>query len=637
MHEPLDPHLPNSESLRSNMFRDVPAWAISMGVHVVILLILGSFTHVVLLDDPRTALTSTMDEDINQEEFKFDVTVTDQLGNESDLNKLSPSQAMAQNKGDAPDTELDQQLEEDNFTVEIPITQALQQPAEANLTEVVDIAGETDHPGGVEGAMDRITFELLASLKEKPTFALWMFDASQSLNARREAIANRFENVYKQLNTVNKGRFGALKTGVVSYGKSVNFITPAPVDDVEDVVKAVRDIKPDTSGQEYVFSALEVAMNKWIGLRTKQRRNMMVIIVTDERGDDIEKLESVIQFAKRYGIRCYCVGNGASFGKQKGPVEYTFPDGYKETYYNIADMGPESAFPERLQLAFWGNAQRSRKLEWVSSGYGPYALTRLCGETGGLYLVSEPPLGGAQVEYSVMRNYAPDYRPIRMLESDVKRSPAKMALVAAATSSGASNIPTPTLAFRADTDTVLRQELTEAQKPLAVLDYRLNQILTQLQLGEKARASLTEPRWRASFDLAMGRALAMRARAYGYNYVLAEMKANPKSFETKGNNQWRLVPSKEITAGPNVKKLAKKAEEYLKRVVDDHEGTPWAMLAANELSQPLGWEWKEAKIVIPKGMNGNGNEDNPRLLLAEEEQRRRQMQQQQKRRQPPKL
>ena len=86
------------------MFRDVPAWAISMGVHFVLLLILGSFTHITLLESSRTVLESTMDEEMDQEEYKFSATVVDQIGNESDLNRRSPSQQMAQNKGANPDT-----------------------------------------------------------------------------------------------------------------------------------------------------------------------------------------------------------------------------------------------------------------------------------------------------------------------------------------------------------------------------------------------------------------------------------------------------------------------------------------------------------------------------------------------------
>ena len=152
----------------------------------------------------------------------------------------------------------------------------------------------------------------------------------------------------------------------------------------------------------------------------------------------------------------------------------------------------------------------------------------------------------------------------------------------------------PRLDFRSDNDTVLRQELTEAQKPIADLDLSLDSLLRILETGEKDRAKIKEARWKASYDLAVGRTLALRVRAFGYNTMLAEMKANPKRFETPGNNKWNLVSSKDLSTGAAIKKMASKANEYLSHVIDDHPGTPWALLAEREKNVPLGWEWKES-------------------------------------------
>jgi len=182
------------------------------------------------------------------------------------------------------------------------------------------------------------------------------------------------------------------------------------------------------------------------------------------------------------------------------------------------------------------------------------------------------------------------------------------------------------VAFRSDTDTVLRQEITEAQKPAAEFDYKMRELLTMLEQGEKDRDKLDTSRWQASYDLAMGRVLAMTVRAFGYNTVLAEMKSSPKSFEKEGSNQWKLVPSNKVNAGPAVKKLKSRANEYLTRVVDGHPGTPWAMLAERELGTPMGWSWEEATMVIPQtGMTGGDNKKK-NIQLATEQQRRREMQ-----------
>ena len=51
---------------------------------------------------------------------------------------------------------------------------------------------------------------------------------------------------------------------------------------------------------------------------------------------------------------------------------------------------------------------------------------------------------------------------------------------------------------------------------------------------------------------------------------------------------------------------------YLSRVVKDHPGTPWAMLAERELKEPVGWTWKDSFTDLtpkakPKAANNNNN------------------------------
>ena len=221
-----------------------------------------------------------------------------------------------------------------------------------------------------------------------------------------------------------------------------------------------------------------------------------------------------------------------------------------------------------------------------------------------------------------MRNYSPDYRPIPTLENDLRHNKAKSSLVQACAALVSEtqrrkvlSISMPRLDFKADNDTVLRQELTEAQKPIADLDLSLDSLLRLLEQGEKDRVKIKEARWKASYDLAMGRTLALRVRAFGYNTMLAEMKANPKKFETAGNNQWRLVPANEITSGATTKKMASKAKEYLSHVIDDHPRTPWELLAKRELGVPLGWEWKESHYdANPPMAAGNQKAQGPKII-----------------------
>jgi hypothetical protein len=272
-------------------------------------------------------------------------------------------------------------------------------------------------------------------------------------------------------------------------------------------------------------------------------------------------------------------------------------------------------------LPFWGVA--GADLVRMTAGLGPYALTRLCAETQGVYLIAEDGGKGVRFDPAVMRNYLPDYRPIKFYMKDLQANRAKTVLVEAARKTLGERTPTPEVIFRADTDAALRTELNDAQKPLAVLDYKLNEIVTLLEQGEKDRAKIKEPRWQAAFDTAYGRALAMRVRSFGYNMTLAQMKANPKTFTNKGDDTWELIASEEISSGVAVKKMAAKAQEYLERVVNQHQGTPWAKLAERELSKPMGWSWKPFRKDYPAMERAMAEAAKRRVQFADEEEKKK--------------
>ncbi len=249
-----------------------------------------------------------------------------------------------------------------------------------------------------------------------------------------------------------------------------------------------------------------------------------------------------------------------------------------------------------------------------------------------------------QYDAAIMREYAPDYRPVRVQEAEITKNAAKVALVRAAemTLQG-ERFEVPQLEFPAETDNRLREEINDAQMPVAKVFYRIDELFKVLKDAEKARNSIKEPRWRASFDLAMGRLLAMHARYDGYNRMLADMKVSPKTFKEPKNNVWRLIPSKEIDiakVGPLVKQRGDAAKVYLSRVIDEHPNTPWADLAARELRTEIGWAWQEGyRDPTGNGQMAAGNNANtPRLLLADENQpQRMQRQREEKERVKPKL
>lgn len=609
--------------------RDFPAWGISFLINAVMLLSFHFVALTVSTDKPNAEIVDMFDEVVDPEMMFVDAVANDSVGTEGDSLGLAPSVGAASAVPGQVGQPLRQTVE-DVVNPEIPqlANSEITLPENTDFTETIsEVKGVSDKvAGGAAGVMDRLTFEIRQSVKERQTLVIWIFDASGSMKERRSEIAKRFSTVYKQLEQ-EKATDG-LYTAVVSYGEKVNILTPEPVQDIQPLLGIVEKIPDDMSGKEVVFSAVGTAVEKWRTFRKNDGTwNKLVFVVTDERGDDAEQhLESVIASCKRAKTRVFTVGDAAIFGQQKGFVKWVYEDGFED--YIEVDQGPETAFPEGLQLPSWGEGN-DWQLNLMSASYGPYGLTRLSAETGGMYLISAESRGHT-FDKEIMRNYSPDYRPMRQAEEDIRKNAAKAALVSTANltysdKNGIRNLPVPTMVFAAYNDNILRTEIVEAQKPVAQVDYDLKRLLSGLESSEKDRDKIREPRWRAAFDLAMGRLLALRARYFGYNNMLAAMRTSPKTFAQPINNEWRLVPSNQVDS-IDVKKVSEKAKKYLQRVVDEHPGTPWALIAERELRLDMGWSWQESARPVPPGMDARGldDEDVARLLLAEEEEMQKQ-------------
>ncbi|MBA3482190.1 MAG: VWA domain-containing protein, partial [Pirellulales bacterium] len=246
---------------------------------------------------------------------------------------------------------------------------------------------------GAEGAIDRLTHEILASLEQRPTMVVWLFDQSGSLRAERAKIVDRFRRIYEELGVIDAADNPAFRrhkdkpllTAVVGFGSEPRMLTKEPTDRIEEIEAAVKAIKDDESGQENVFQAVGMVAEKFRPYRSAKngKRHVMIVVFTDEAGDDTAGLDATVDVCRKFAMPVYVVGRPAPFGRDTAYVKYIDPDPKfdQRPQWVPVRLGPESLMPELLKLRF---AQGGED-ELLDSGFGPYALTRLCYETGGLY------------------------------------------------------------------------------------------------------------------------------------------------------------------------------------------------------------------------------------------------------------
>ncbi len=497
------------------------------------------------------------------------------------------------------------------------------------------------------GAVDRISAEIMRSLENNKTLVVWIFDQSISLLEQRTNIENRLDQVYSDLRdagvlgdeSVNQLQQFRLQTDVIAFGQSINPMLKRPASNFDQVREAIGKIERDDSGTENVMAAVMMAANRYKGLHKvdsntgKRKRDVLLIVVSDEAGDDGRLTDQAVQVCRANQIPVSVIGVPAPFGRKQTEVKWVDPDPeYDQTpQVALVNQGPESMMPERLRLDFTGNFD---DLEMIASGFGPFDLTKLCYLTGGTYFAVHPNSSKRSVNWDEVANYSAylrhffdadamkPYRPDYVTQAEYQKllssSAMRNALVksAAFTSTGA--LARPQLRFPKFDEAQFVNLVTRAQRSAAIVEPKLNQLYDMLKAGEKDRPTEISPRWQAGYDLAMGRALAAKIRAETYNMMLAlaktKLKFDPPQGDQKPNNTWMLRPANTIETGSRGEKLAEKARAYLERVVADHPDTPWAMIAERELATPIGWSWQQTYTPPPgerRRMPG-ANNNNPK-------------------------
>ncbi len=479
------------------------------------------------------------------------------------------------------------------------------------LDERIAVNGTTGNSMvAVESALDQVTWEIANHLLEHKALVVWLLDASGSLKTQRQVISSRLRRIYGELGALEEaGKIvartdQALLTGVVMYGETTVFITPEPTDKFEVIQDAIKNAPTDPSGVENVFGAVELVVHRWQKYRTAQGRSLLLVIVTDETGDDFPRLEPAILTCKRYGAKAFVIGPPAVFGRRQAFVPYVAPEDHK-TYQLPVDLGPESFVVEVPSLPFWFSASQ---YEFLSAGMGPYGLSRLVRETGGAYFLSSmttssglSPIG--TFDPQALKAFEPDYRfgtPQDYI-NDVNRHRLRQAVMRAAELSLKYKAgPTPQLEMRVTPQNYL-QRLTDAQKTAAETTYMVDMILSAFQGNlEPEYQKEPSPRWRANYNLTLGRLLALKVRAQEYNFACAQLKQLGTGDIEKKSNHWYFKPSKKPGSGAASKKMAADAERLLKRAMDDAPNTPWGLLAQRDLSVPFGFEVLQKYDAPPK-------------------------------------
>jgi von Willebrand factor type A domain len=465
-----------------------------------------------------------------------------------------------------------------------------------------------------EAAVKKIGAEILASVELGPTLVVWFIDQTPSAQRLAQDVIAAAKEVYDSpdLHAAVRGSAASdkplLLTSVVGISDQVQFALDPPSADFHAVKDALDGLREVPSGREMVFTAIKQALDKYLPLRTRERREVLFVVVTDEAGDDGALVDQVAELARKNAIPVYAIGSPAPWGQTNPLADNPKVASSKSDDDSTPTYGPESRFSERVDLDSWGEHGPTAQIgALVDSGFGPFALEKLCRESRGRFLAIRGEGSGSQAvaqmfwpsgselrfAESAVSKYVPDY----VSEADYRKLLAENKCRAALHE--AAKLPlvkfegSPVLRFPKGTEAKVAKQTSQAQQFAARNLPGLDRLLGILSPAEADRDKLTGPRWQAEFDVAIGRVLANKARLDGYNSMIAALKRG-KTFQNTSSDTWLLEPADSFETESTIKRMGERAKMYLERVDKEHPGTPWAAIAEEELKTPLGWTWKES-------------------------------------------
>jgi hypothetical protein len=445
-------------------------------------------------------------------------------------------------------------------------------------------------------ALDQLAREILRHLKDHKLTVVWLFDESASMDDDKRSIYEKFDRVSSELKMnvdPSKKAAGALNHAIVGFGQGIDYSLEKPRDDIDAIGKAIKRLKIDSTGIENTMRAIRDVVEHYAGLIRKDRK-LLIVLVTDESGDDGADVEEARQALKKYKVPLYVIGRQSLFGYPFAHHWYKDPV-TGEIYHPLIRRGPETA---DLEIYQWDGLYD--RWDEQPSGFAPYELARVSRDSGGIYFIlpSEEFMRIRQREqaYSItqLKEYLPEYDNRLIYVEKRTGSPLRLGLHTIV-------LEGKKLLYRREfpiiPDELIPLAVEEGEKATAKLR-ELEEIQTRLQTMRKLRDREPEKRWQAHYDLMLAQTVAFQLKAIEYTALMASIVNRPP--RPKGQPSADLVVTWVVDHGKKplaprsvtAKKYAE-AERLLQEVIIRHPRTPWADLAQDTLNRGFSVELNE--------------------------------------------
>jgi hypothetical protein len=140
-------------------------------------------------------------------------------------------------------------------------------------------------------------------------------------------------------------------------------------------------------------------------------------------------------------------------------------------------------------------------------------------------------------------------------------------------------------------ENAFRNEIINDQRRIASVLRVLEDELKLLQDAGAMRKDATR-RWQANYDFMLARFQTQVAYVYEYSSMLGAMRKEFPQRDPTVHIGWRMASRKKLQGDGTGRKLIRESEKLLDRLIEEHKGTPWEVLARRERLTALGLAWQ---------------------------------------------
>ncbi|MBT6157651.1 MAG: VWA domain-containing protein [Planctomycetaceae bacterium] len=621
--------------------KELPTVLVSLAIHLIAIFALWLIPYAVAAVDEALVIETVMEDD----ERDYD-EVMQELDDQKEIaeavNFIAGSVSTNVGGSEAPlsqqtKVEINDVIAEPDIAVR-PVMDSL--PGVDSLTTELGEAAVTGEVGavvaGYGAALDRLTAELLRMMRSQKLTVVWLFDESESMKDDQQELKERIFRVYEELKVVETDPAAAgpgrrkrklqdiLETSITSFGGRWSIHTPKPTADPRVVMSAIDRIPIDRTGRENMCEAIKQAVNKYRGV-TRSKRKLVIVVVSDESGDDGGKVEEVIEQCKIVKAPVYILGRESVFGSLYAFKRWIHPDtGY--THYLPIHRGPETPFAEQLQYDGYGKRRDSHM-----SGFGPYEQVRIARDTGGIFFqlpheeADLNDLDNRKNDMLNLREYLPNLDSRRAYAESRNRSKFRQAIwdvivqLNPYEANRAAVLQVPGGWFDRNPAKYRQPAIDRWKKVMTIFTIlvKAQQRLDQVRTLRDNEASL---RWRANYDLIYAQLIAYQVRLLQYSIAIDQYAQSvpTRKFKDPKSNQWAVAygqPKLLLPTTKQAEQIAKflgvdftaetlkdshrKCLQRLARIEEMHPGSPWSRRSEWERKRQFGVRFAERFWVPP--------------------------------------